>query len=504
MRARYWLLLPALVCWSGPAQADVKPHSLFQNNMVLQQGPKAPVWGTSGPEEKIVVRFNGQEIETAADKAGKWLVHLKDLKAGGPYELTIAGANSVTLKNVLVGEVWVASGQSNMEWRVNSSGKADVQAAKSAPRNPMLRMFTVAKIPEEARVGEVKGTWTVAAPESVGDFSSCAYFFGRELQDKLKVPVGMINTSWGGTRAEAWTSRPVLRKLGPMYDKEVTNHEANFEKNPKVAKNANAPSVLYNGMIHPLLPYRIKGFIWYQGESNVGKAYHYEDLFGTMIQSWRQAWNEPKLPFYFVQLAPFLKIKKEAGESAWAELRETQRQVARKIPLAGMAVITDLGHEADIHPTPKKPVGQRLAWMALEDVYNGMPRRSPDLKSMEFKNGKAIVTLTADKLMSLEMVPTEERKNGAAWRVKEGSVKDADILGFSIAGQDRKFFNAKAQLHGSRVIVSCDQVSEPVAVRYGWADHPVCNLFAVNGLPVTPFRSDTFPFTTQPKTAVKQ
>jgi len=499
---RYWLAVLAVFAASAaPVSAEVKLHPLFQDNMVLQRGRAVPVWGKADPDEKVSVRLKDQEIATTADNKGNWKVELKDLKAGGPFELTV---NNIKLKNVLVGEVWVASGQSNMEWSVAAGSQGDKEEAKGAPKNSMLRMFTVGKTPEEKVVDSVKGSWVEAAPETVFGFSAVGYFFGKELQEKLKVPVGVIHTSWGGTRAEAWTSRESLKGLDLAYAQEIKNHEAAFAKDPNVTKkNANAPSALYNGMLKPLAPYAISGFIWYQGESNVGKAYHYEKLFGAMIENWRVDWQDPTLPFYFVQLAPFLKATKMPGDSKWAELRETQRQTAHKVLYTGMAVITDFGHEADIHPTPKKPVGQRLAYMALEDKYGvKMPSgsaRSPDLKSADFANGKAAITLTADKLISLEMVPTDQRTNGAGWRVKEGSAKDAEILGFTIAGKDGKFVSAQAKIDGGRVVVWCDQVSEPAYVRYGWADHPICNLFAANGLPVTPFRSDTLPFTSAPK-----
>ena len=326
MRGNCLVLTVMLFGLAAPVQAEVKLNPLFQNNMVLQRGPAAPVWGQADPEEKVTVKLNGQEVAAVADKNGKWEAVLKDLKAGGPHEMTIQGANTITLKNVMIGEVWVASGQSNMEWTVNSCDQTDKNNAKSAPKNSNLRMFTVGRIPQEKSGVNIKGSWVEASPDTVGGFSAVAYFFGRELQEKLNVPVGMINTSWGGTRAEAWTSREDLKKLAPNYAKEVETHELAFANNPKVSQNPNAPSVLYNGMLKPLAPFAIKGFIWYQGESNTGRAYQYEALFGTMINNWRADWQNPTLPFYFVQLAPFTKASKQPGESTWAELRETQRQ----------------------------------------------------------------------------------------------------------------------------------------------------------------------------------
>lgn len=548
-------------------EAAVKPSRLFSDNVVLQQGTKAPVWGIADPGEKVTVRFDGQEVSATAAANGKWLVHLNPLKAGGPFEMTITGSNTITLKNVLVGEVWVCSGQSNMEWTVQACGREDLMDAKAAPSNPQLRMFKVAKRPQEKPVDDVSGSWVEAAPNSVPSFSAVGYYFAKEIHEKLKVPVGIIDSSWGGTRAEAWTSRPALRRLGADYDKMVEAHETAFEKNPKVANNPNAPSTLYNGMIAPLLPYAISGSIWYQGESNAGQAHAYGRLFPGMIQNWRDDWHMPKMPFYFVQLAPFTRVQKDPGESTWAELRESQRQTL-KLPYTGMAVITDLGHEADIHPTPKKPVGLRLAWIALEDTYhqkmadtfsqsanggvsgigqfeNNRPTpylsrnmfpfsmlrlrrrfgdrcrivysdsqcvreyqtasmKAPDLLRAEFANGKATLTTTATGLVAHELVPTDERKNkekslGFGWRVKEGSTGGAEVLGFTIAGSDRKFHAAQAKLENKQIIVWCDQVPEPVAVRYGWSNHPICTVFGTNGIPMTPFRTDDFRFTTAPK-----
>lgn len=510
MKKCIWTLLAAgIIGWhAGPAAAVVKPHGLFQDNIVLQQKVKLPVWGKADPGEEVTVTLGKDKATAKADDKGNWKVHLAPLSAGGPHELVIAAGNTITLKNVMIGEVWVCSGQSNMEWTIDMCGGIDQKKAKDGPSNPNLRLFSVGKSPRETPVDDVGGKWVIAGPETVGPFSAVGYYFGLELQKDLSCPVGIINSSWGGTRAEAWTSRPALRKLAPEYDKEVEAHEAAAKANPQVSSNANAPSVLYNGMIHPILSFPIKGAIWYQGESNVGKAYHYGMLFPAMIQNWREAWLAPKMPFYFVQLAPFLRVGKGPEDSAWAELREAQRLTAKKLPHTGMAVITDIGHEADIHPTPKEPVGQRLAYIALEDTYGTRgqeSRKSPEVKDVKFDKGQAVVTFTGPGLISREMVTTDERFDGKkqslgfGWRVKDGSTRDAEVLGFTIAGADRKFHTAKAKIDGNRVIVSCDQVPEPVAVRYGWANHPVCNLFSTLGVPASPFRSDEFPLTTQPR-----
>jgi sialate O-acetylesterase len=408
--------------------------------------------------------------------------------------MTIEGNNKVELKDVYVGEVWLCSGQSNMEWSVNASNSDDKESAKAEPANALLRVFNVGKVVKTEPVAEAKGKWVEASPETVGRFSAAGYFFARDLQKKLKVPVGLIHSSWGGTPAESWTSARVLKEL-PVTQGQM---EAFETKKPK--PTAFSPAVLYNGMIAPLLLYKIKGVIWYQGESNSGRAYAYEALFSAMIRNWRDDWKNPDMPFYFVQLAPFQRITKQPGNSGWAELREAQRQTALKVPHTGMAVITDLGHEADIHPTPKRPVGERLAGLAEKYIYGlKVDTDFPAFAGMKVATNKAVLNFKGGGgLQSFELVPTNERPNGAAWRVKEGS-KGAELQGFTVAGADNVFHNAHAKIEGDTVVVWNDEVSAPVAVRYGWANHPMGNLFGLNGLPASPFRTDDLPFSTAPK-----
>ena len=373
--------------------------------MVLQRGKEVPVWGTAADGEKIIVEIDMKAIketkETTA-KDGKWMVRLAALQAGGPYTLTIKGKNTVTLKNVLVGEVWVCSGQSNMEMSVNSSADAKRNIAES--KNPMIRLFTVPKNPQPTPQTDVVGKWVECGPVTVGGFSAVAYFFGRDLQKTLNVPVGLIHTSWGGTAAEPWTTREALSG-NPQFKGLVANQDAAIKNYPKnidkyltslekyleTARKLNAagkelppvpvlpakpgrspgsPTALYNGMIAPLQPFAIAGAIWYQGESNAGRAYQYRTLFPLMIQSWRDSWKQGDFPFLFVQSAPFMAISKEPQESQWAELREAQLLTTNKLKNTAMAVITDVGDPADIHPRRKEPVGARLALAALALTYN--------------------------------------------------------------------------------------------------------------------------------------
>jgi sialate O-acetylesterase len=480
-----------------PARADVKPHALCNDGMVLQQKSKVKIWGTAERGEKVSVSFRDHTASAAADEHGKWVVALESGAAGGPFPMTIKGNNTLQYNDVYVGEVWVCSGQSNMQWAVSQCSKEEIEEVQKTGPNPRLRLFYVPRVPETQPVDDVKASWTTAEPKTVIPFSATAYFFGRDLQKALNVPVGLIHTSWGGTRAEAWTSRAVLDHH-PVYK---------GEPRPGDKLHPNIASVLYNGMIHPLLNYRIKGAIWYQGESNAGKAYAYRELFPMMIQNWRKDWGQGDFPFYFVQLAPWLQAAKEPGESTWAELREAQTMTL-KLPHTGMAVITDLGSEYDIHPTPKRPVGERLSLAARAQTYGEKVVYSgPMYKGVKFDGAKAIVSFdhVGHGLVAKEMEPTDIRTNkktgqsGAAWRVKEGSKEGAELIGFAVCGSDRKFHNAKAEIKGEQVVVTCEAVSQPVAVRYGWADHPICNLFNREGLPASPFRTDDFPGVTMGK-----
>jgi sialate O-acetylesterase len=505
MRLRAILFL-ASVALMAPAQvrADVKPHALCSEGMVLQQKAETKIWGKADPGEAVTVTFRGQMVAVKADDQGNWLAALKPCDAGGPFEMTIAGKNTIEYKNVLVGEVWVCSGQSNMEQSVNGSDKSDQAMATSAPHNPMLRIFQVARTPTAGPKTETSGKWIEADAKTVGNWTAVGYFFGRELQEKLKVPVALIQTAWGGTRAEAWTS-PEALAASPRYKNEI---DAFTKANPDPSaaiRDPNAPSVLYNGMIHPLLNYRIQGAIWYQGESNAGAAYAYRELFPMMIQNWRADWKQPEFPFYFVQLAPFTAVRKNPGPSNWAELREAQHMTL-KLRNTGEAVITDCGNEYDIHPTPKEPIGHRLALLARAKTYGEKVACSgPEYKSLKVDGNKAVLSFdhVGGGLMTQELVPTSERKNkngtiAAAWRVKAKS-EGAPLIGFTVCGKDQTFHTAKAEIAGNTVVVTCDAVSEPVAVRYGWDNHPLCNLYNRDGLPASPFRTDDFPGITAPK-----
>lgn len=487
-----FILVLSTVGAARDPKAELKLHALFSDGMVLQSDFACPVWGSVEPGEEISVSIAGQKKTAKAAADGKWSLKLDPLKAGGPHELTVAGRNSITVRDVHVGEVWVCSGQSNMEWTVNNTNNAD--AEKAAANHPRIRHFYVPKRQESSPVLDVVGTWKVCTPETVGSFTAVGYYFGRELHQKLNVPVGLIHTSWGGTPAEVWTSKRVLEGnelLKPISESSVKRLEA-YEKQlaafkqaaekakaegkpaPKAPNKPMAPSCLYNGMIANVLPYGIRGAIWYQGESNAGNPKLYQTLFPAMIKNWREDWGQGDFPFGFVQLANFKANRNEKldhpVESNWAELREAQTRTL-SLPKTGMAVIIDIGHPTDIHPRNKQDVGKRLALWAQSQVYGrDIVYSSPLYESMNVEDNKIRLTF--------------KHVGGGL------EAKGDKLTGFSVAGEDRTFHWAEAKIDGKTVVVSSDKVAKPVAVRYAWADYPECNLTNKEGLPASPFRTD--------------
>ncbi len=448
---------------SGLAQAEVKPNPLFSDGAVLQRGQAVPVWGTAAEGEKVSVEFGGQKLDTTA-KDGKWRVDLKPLEAGGPFTMKISGENTVTVNNLLVGEVWICSGQSNMDFRFNATASAKEDGPKA--NYPKIKMYTVNKVTSPTPQAEAKGSWVECTPETVGAFSAVGYFFAQDLHEKLGVPVGMIHTSWGGTPAQAWTSVEGFGDIAELegYAKESKGNLAKYATTaPEKPIGPNTPSSLYNAMIEPLLPYGIKGAIWYQGESNANNAKQYRTLFPAMIADWRTKWKQGDFPFYFVQIAPF------KGQPA--EIREAQFLTLSKTKNTAMAVTTDVGNAENIHPTQKKPVGHRLALAARALTYGEKIEYSgPLYESMKVQSGEVALSFS---------------------HVGSGLVaKDGDLKGFTIAGADGKFVPAKAEIKGDSVVVSAEGVTEPKAVRYGWENVPDVNLFNKEGIPASPFRTD--------------
>jgi sialate O-acetylesterase len=458
-----------------PVAAAVKLPSIFADHMVLQRDTPIAVWGTADPGEAITVKLGGASVSGAAGSDGRFALKLPAIAAGGPHTLTV---NAIEVKDVLVGEVWVCSGQSNMEWPVGAAQDPEKEAA--AANYPKLRHFAVKKAIASEPLADAPGAWAVCAPDTVGAFTAVGYFFGRELLADLDVPIGLVHTSWGGTAAEAWTSRAALTAdadLKPL----VERWDAAIAKDAKAAENPNRVSSLYNAMLAPIAPYAIRGAIWYQGESNASRAFQYRKLFSTMIQDWRQRFGRGDFPFLFVQLANFTPALPEPAESDWAELREAQTMTLA-LPNTAMAVTIDIGDAADIHPRNKQEVGRRLALAARAMTYGRkVPFSGPMYQSMAVE-GDAI------------RVRFAHADGGLAAR------DGAPLRGFAIAGPDKKFVWAdETKIDGASVVVRSAKVAQPVAVRYAWANNPEgCNLVNADGkLPASPFRTDDWPGVTQ-------
>ncbi len=504
------------------AVADVRLPAVISDNMVLLQDTKANVWGWADAGEKVTVKLGATTASATADSKGKWSVKLEGLKPGGGQDMSVAGKNSLTVKNVAVGEVWLASGQSNMEWTLNKG--MDPEKEIAAANFPDLRVFTVTKKGSVTPLDDCAGKWDVATPATASAFSAVGYFFIRELNEKLKMPVGLIHTSWGGTPVETWLpgsamkSNPAFaehwRKKQEAYPgakvafdeamvkfkEEAAKAKAEAETDPKAEPKpapkpprapdgpdslSAAPMGLFNGMIAPLTPYTIRGAIWYQGESNAGHASRgnmdlYGQLFSTMILSWRYEFamaqriprEEAEFPFLYVQLANFYPRRDEPADSYWAQIRESQLAML-EVPRTGMAVAIDIGEAKDIHPKNKQEVGHRLALSALATTYFQEAEYSgPIYGGMQVENGKIRLNFS----------------HAEGLKAKDGGA----IKGFAVAGNDKKFHWAEASIQGDHVVLFSAEVREPIAVRYGWADNPDCNLINSVGLPASPFRSDTW------------
>ena len=424
------------------APAAVKPHTLFSNGAVLQCDSAVPVWGTAAAGEKVTVTFAGQTVTTQADSKGDWSVKLKPLKPNAePQTMTIAGENTVTITNLLVGEVWICGGQSNMAFGLN--GTANAKEAIAAANDPQIRLFTVPRGGAAQPGRDVSGSWSECASNTVPGFTAVGYFFGRDLRKAVKRPIGLINSNVGGTPAEEWTSRETIANT------------------PELKQHASGASSLYNAMIAPLQPFAIRGVIWYQGESNASRAEQYQTLFPAMIRGWRDAWGQGEFPFLFVQIAPH--------SSQPPEIREAQLISWQKTPNTAMAVITDCGDAGNIHPTRKEPVGARLALAARALAYGEKLEYSgPVIDKIKVDGAQAVLTFT---------------------HVGGGLVaKDGELKGFTISDTGTNFVPAEAKIAGKTVIVTSPNVAQPVAVRYGWANVPDVNLFNAEGLPATPYR----------------
>jgi sialate O-acetylesterase len=481
---------------SVSARADVTLPSLLADHMVIQRGLPVHVWGMAAPHEAVSVTFRGETKSGTADDDGRWSVFLSPGEAGGPFQLNIKATNAITLNDILVGDVWVASGQSNMEFPM--TGLVNAQAEIAAAQCPRIRLFRVEHKPADYPLDNVESKgWAACTPETVADSSAVAYFFARTLQQKLGVPIGLIETFWGGTPAESWTSlhalsadaslMPVFAARAKTLATEFTavlqrqREEREFQQAVEQAKTdgkplperqwhpdfaAWAPAALYNGMIAPLTSFAIRGVIWYQGESNSGpdRAPLYARLFQTMIRDWRNEWGEGDFPFLFVQIANW----NTAAEDLWPDVRNAQRHTLA-LKNTGMAVTIDIGDAVDIHPKDKQDVGLRLALAARAIAYGEKVEWSGPL---------------------YRQVTHEEHALRVWFDHADGlAAKGAVLTGFEVAGADGKYSAADARIEGSSVVVSSAAVTAPVAVRYGWAANPSCNLVNREGLPASPFRA---------------
>ncbi|HUC86120.1 MAG TPA: sialate O-acetylesterase [Candidatus Acidoferrales bacterium] len=466
--------------------------------MVLQQGVSVPIWGWGRDGDTVTVQFQQQSV-SATVKNGQWAVQLAALKPGGPDTMTISGGSGkpVRLKNVLVGEVWLASGQSNMEFPLRRSFEGEAALAKCA--NPLIHLLKVPHARLDSPTNDIGASWTECNSNTAANFSAVEYYFARDLQKALNVPVGVIESDWGGTPIEAWIEPEFLRAIpdyrAPVFDEWAIaqdHYERSLDEYRKKKAAAQAsgaeftnaaprlpwkPGTLYNGMIAPLVGYAMKGALWYQGESNANSendAWLYHLLLPDLIRNWRDLWGKDPFPFLLVQLAPYGSIQPEPTNSAWASVREAQLQATKTLPNVGLAVITDVGEQHNIHPTHKEPVGERLAIAARGIAYHQPIEYSgPVLKEVRIDDEQIVLTF--------------DHVDGGL------ESQGAHLLGFAIAGDDGKFVWADADIKGlNQVLVYSSLVRHPVAVRYGWANYPVVNLWNKAGLPASPFRTDDF------------
>ncbi len=476
------LLIAVLLGAVTLSRAEVKLPAVLGDNMVLQRDSQVNLWGWAKPRKvvKIKTSWNRKRYRVRTDADGKWLVKVVTTGAGGPYSITFSDGKKTHLENILLGEVWICSGQSNMEMPVQGFlGQPCLHATETmrqARLYPDIRLFTVARDSTDTPRDDCKGEWLLSDPKSVGAFSAVGYYFGRCLNQYLGVPIGLITTNWGGTNIEAWMSPESNAKLG--VDEEYTKKNWDEYYFPC--------SVLYNGMVVPIVNYTAKGFIWYQGESNRGNYKEYADMQAEMIRQWREAWGNENMPFYITQIAPYRYSGAEKRRSAL--LVENQIKATKMVPNCAMASTTDVGTYSLIHEPDKLSVGERLAWLALSRDYGieGVPAEAPTYKSMEIKEGKAVISFN-----NLCEPNDQSDPRSFNWLDDQGQVVRS-VKGFEIAGADKKFRPAKARIlwMDNQVEVWSDEVKEPVAVRYVFCNHSETNLKTTLGQPVVPFRTD--------------
>jgi sialate O-acetylesterase len=460
-------LFLVLVISSGTLFAEVKLPAIFSDNMVLQQQTEAAFWGTAAKNStvKVITGWNKKSYTTRAGNDGKWKLKVATPSAGGPYEVTVSDGTLLRLNNVMIGEVWVCSGQSNMEMPMKGFMNQPVTGSNetiATSSNPDIRLFTVKKAVNLQPQDDFTGSWKNCEPENVSEFSATAYYFGLMLYNALKVPIGLINTSWGGTRIEPWISEAGFKNFDFIKLP---------DKNLQGTLSQQTPTVLFNAMINPMVGYGIKGAIWYQGESNRNEADKYVSLLPGMVEDWRTVWGVGEFPFYYVQIAPF-----DYGPTGLnsAYLREAQLKASTAIPNIGMASIMDVGEKDCIHPANKKAAGDRLAFLALANTYGkkGFAASGPVFKEMTVTGAMVKLTFT----------------NAANGLTSNGQVLSC----FEVAGANKRFYPAEAFISGGGITIFSSLVAEPVAVRYAFKDFIVGDLFNTEGLPASSFRTDNW------------
>lgn len=497
-----WILALVFLV-AAPASADVTLPKVIGNNMVLQRGEVIFIWGRADADEKIEVRLGENNASTRADEKGRWTAKLPPMPAGGPHVLVVKGKNEVRLDNILVGEVWICSGQSNMEWPLSQTENAEEEISRA--NFPNLRLFDVPRATSGQPLFDVNAEWRPCTSDTVPHFSAVSFYFGRVIQEELKVPVGLISTAWGGTRIEPWTppkgfdSVEKLKVIAEVIDKAdreyreairgaldpfaawLKSARRALEKGerlppkPYLPRHAldrhDQPTGLYNAMVHPLVPFAFRGALWYQGEANRTDGMMYHEKMKALIRGWRKVWDQGDFPFYYVQLAPF---RYRDDPYHLAKVREAQLATLG-VPNTGMAVTMDIGNLDDIHPRNKKDVGKRLALWALAKDYGrrGMVYSGPLYKTMTLEGNKIRIRF-------------DHAGSGLA------SLDGKPLTCFEIAGADKEFRKARAAIDGDTVLVWADAVDEPAAVRFGWHQEAQPNLMNKEGLPASPFRSNSW------------
>jgi sialate O-acetylesterase len=501
------LRLMLLITAASPSMtAQTRLAGIFSDGMVLQREKPVNVWGWDAPGRTVSVTFAGQSVSVVAAGDSSWMVTLSPVAAGGPYTLVVKGSSVHHCADVYVGEVWLASGQSNMEFRLDRS--AEGEEVLTSAGDSLFRLCTVPRALSETPQKDGAATWVRSGDGTTGRFSAVAYWFGRMLRDSLRIPVGIIHSSWGGTAAEGWMPRealerePAFRSILERWEENLRTYpekmaeyqrrkpeiDAKWQKDsaeavavhrapparpapPKGPGNRDTPTGQWNAMIHPWLSTTLRGFIWYQGEANATRATQYRTLFPALIQCWRDGWKDSTLPFYFVQL-PNLERNLDLRKEGWPDLRDAQLATL-KVPHTGMAVTIDVGDPMDLHPRVKRPVGERLTRLALHHTY-GWQRVVPSgplFAGFRLEGSRIRVSFT---------------ELGGGLRGRSG----AELGGFLIAGDDRVFRPARARIEGDEVVVWHEDMPRPVAVRYAWAENPDASLMNAAGLPASPFRTD--------------